>query len=586
MTKLIRSILLSITFCLLTGVLPLGALRAQEHRPASSAGLTQLTPEIRGLLSRLDSLLAGSDFYVLKKEEQIKRLRENYRNASDAEHRYWRAADLYDQYSAYDSDSALHYAAVALSYARDLGRRDLIDEMQLNRSYVLSATGLLDEARRCLVSLSPDSLPPHLAVKYCDRMLFLSTHRDQYIGGNDESKIYTQKVDSVLRNMMRIVKPGDPQYAWLRGWSCLTGNGDPRQVTAELKKLADVAEYTSREDAMNAWMLSQLYEITGDRQNRLKYLILSAMADIRACNKEIASLEELASLLYDMGEYDKANAYVNRSLAYANEYKSRVRLGDLAKLQEQILGAIHTRAERQAAANRWYLGILILILCVLVGAIFYIMRQNTLLRKSRATLNEANAELSRRVEELQTIREELNTTNAKLKEMYSTASGNARELAEVNESKEAYIANIFTICSNYIDKLEDFRANINKLLTSRQFDQALQLVKSPELSYSEVKELCTTFDNIFIQIYPGFVDDFNSLLRPEERIELKEPTKLNTELRIYALVRLGMNDSVRIAKFLHCSVQTVYNTRQRTRNKAVVPREEFAKAVMALGKKS
>ncbi|MDE5924717.1 MAG: transcriptional regulator, partial [Muribaculaceae bacterium] len=301
-------------------------------------------------------------------------------------------------------------------------------------------------------------------------------------------------------------------------------------------------------------------------------------------NKEIASLEELASHLYDIGDYDRANNYINHSIAYANDYKSRIRTGQLAKLQEQILSAIHKRHDRQAAANRWYLAILVAILCVLVVAGIYILRQNRLLRKSRHTLNEANAELTRRVDELSAIREELNSANARLSDMYDKAARNAAELAEVNESKEACIANVFAICSNYINKLEDFRADLNRLLTGRQFEKAQRLVKSPELSYGEVKELYAVFDKIFLEIYPDFVDDFNSLLKSEERITLKDPARLTTELRIYALVRLGMNDSVRIAKFLHCSVQTVYNTRHRARNKALAGPEDFARAVMALGK--
>ena len=110
------------------------------------------------------------------------------------------------------------------------------------------------------------------------------------------------------------------------------------------------------------------------------------------------------------------------------------------------------------------------------------------------------------------------------------------------------------------------------------------MAKSPELSYDEVKELYANFDKIFLELYPDFLDDFNSLLRPEERIELRKPGKLTTELRIYALVRLGLNDSVKIAEFLHCSPQTVYNTRQRTRNKSAIPRDEFAERVRSLGK--
>ena len=111
-----------------------------------------------------------------------------------------------------------------------------------------------------------------------------------------------------------------------------------------------------------------------------------------------------------------------------------------------------------------------------------------------------------------------------------------------------------------------------------------EMTKNPELSHTELKELYANFDRIFLQIYPDFVKDFNTLLKPDEQIVLKRGEILNTELRIYALVRLGLNDSVKISRFLHCSVQTVYNTRQRIRNKAIIPKEDFAAAVQSLGR--
>lgn len=543
--------------------------------------------ETERLLQRLDSLLTNSNRIFAQKEERIKRLRDSYASTSgsDLERRYWLAADLYDEYSVYDSDSALSYADRAIDYATRLGRKDLIDEMQLNRSYIFSATGLFADAEKCLKDINPESLTKDLSIKYADRVLFLSTHRDQYIGVVHKNGVFAQNVDSILQNIKKTITPDHPRYCWIIGWGSLNNPENARKTIPLVSRIVDKSDFTNRRDAMDAWVLSKLYEQTDDEQNHYKYLILSAIADVRNCNKEIASLQELARMLYESGDLDRANFYVNHAIAYANEYKSRVRIPDLADLQGHILSAIQKRHECQAAANRWYLIGLIAILCILVVAFFFIMRQNRFLHKSRQNLNNANSELNRRVEELQTIREELNEANTKLSEMYETASKTARELAEVNDEKENYIANLFAICSNYINKLEDFRADICRLLTNRQFEKAMSLVRSPELSYSEVKQLYASFDEIFLQIYPDFVKDFNTLLKPEERIELKDPTRLTTELRIYALVRLGMNDSVSIAKFLHCSVQTVYNTRHRTRSKGIIPAEDFAKAVMNLGKK-
>lgn len=543
-----------------------------------------VTPEIERLLERLDSLLVKTPGFVREKEDRIKRTRDIYNRTSDMERRYWLASELYDEYCAYDSDSAIYYINKAQEYARKLGRQDLVDEMELNKSYVFSATGLLDEANNCLERLDVNRLPPALAIKYCDRVLFLSTHRDQYMGVKRDTEVYSLMVDSLLQEMTKYIIPEDPQYCWLMGWSNLNQKEKAQEAIPKVSKIVNSTDYTTRSNAMDAWVLSKMYDRVGDQTNHLKYLILSAMADVRASNKEIASLEELAGMMYDIGYLDRANSYINHSIAYANSYKSRVRLGQLAMLQEKILMAIHQRSQQQARQNRVYLIALCVFLAVLILASVFILRQNRLLRKSRKTLNDANSVLGEKVKELSETREELKKANSKLSGMYENARDSARELSEINESKETYIANIFGLCSNYINKIDEFRANLHHLLAERKFEQVMRIVKSPELSYEEIKELYSNFDDIFLKIYPDFVDNFNTLLRPEERIELKNPGKLTTELRIFALVRLGMNDSIKIAKFLHCSVQTVYNTRQRTRNKAIVPREDFADAVRALGK--
>lgn len=577
MTKLSK--ILFSTVAVLAALLP-GA--CSEH--VNYSGL--FPGETEKLLSELDSLLARTPEFTRRKEEHLAGLRRAYLNATDDERRFWLASDIYDEYCAYDSDSAMAYANIAHELAGHLGRPHLVDEMELNRSYLYSATGLFDEAAESLAKINTDSLSPELMLRYCDRMLFLSTHRDQYIGVERVTEMYSQKTDSMLRAVSRHITPESPSYCWMLGWRSLGTQEDTRRAIPEVSRRVDSTGYDTRANAMDAWVLSKMYDRVGDEDNRLKYLLLSAMADVRASNKEIASLEEVAAIMLDRGDLEHANSYINFCIAYANDYKSRVRIGRLAEIQKKTLSSIHERISRQAAANRIYLAVLCVFLAVLTGAIFRILRQNRQLHNSRRTLNEANRELSDRVEELQNTREELKLANSRLSEMYETARTSARELAEVNESKEAYIANIFTICSNYINKHEDFRANLYKLLKERKFEEALRIVKSPELSYGEVKELYANFDAIFLKIYPDFVNDFNRLLRPEERVELKDPAKLTTELRIYALVRLGLNDSVKIARFLHCSVQTVYNTRQRTRNKALVPREEFAAAVKALGKPS
>lgn len=325
-------------------LLSVACLTFPQKSKAAASGHT-ISPEIRQLLSALDSLLVNTPDFIREKEARLSRLRADYNKAADIEHRYWAAASLYDEYCAYDSDSAMAYVDRAQRYASILGRQDLVNEMELNRSYIYSATGLLNEANESLRRIDPDSLPPTLALKYCDRMLFLSTHRDQYMGVERDMEMYSKMVDSLLQATARHISPDNPNYCWLTGWSNLNTRENARKAISAVSRIVDSTDYETRGNAMDAWMLSKLYERVGDEENRLKYLVLSAMADVRASNKEIASLEEISAILLKLGDLEHANSYINYCIAYANDYKSRVRIGQLARIQEQTLSAIHERLE-------------------------------------------------------------------------------------------------------------------------------------------------------------------------------------------------------------------------------------------------
>ena len=217
-------------------------------------------------------------------------------------------------------------------------------------------------------------------------------------------------------------------------------------------------------------------------------------------------------------------------------------------------------------------------------AIFYIWRKLRQLASSRSELRVMNEKLNHHIGNLSEAQKLLKEANDKLQALNGELTDVNAQLRESNYVKEEYIGYVFSICSNYISKLDSYRINISRKLKANQIDEVKAMTDRPTMAQSELKEFYKNFDAIFLHVYPDFVRDFNALLQPDERIRLKEGELLNTELRIYALVRLGINDSVKIAKFLHCSPQTVYNNRLKVRNKAIVPKEEFAERVRLLGK--
>lgn len=543
------------------------------------------------LLVELDNTLAQREFFKNQKNAKLNHLKNELASATDIEQRYWTTRNLYNEYKTYDSDSALYYAELSLDLARKSNREKWIAEMNIFRSYIYSATGLLEEAKKSIDKVNADDLDCSLSLQYNEQLLFLYTHRDQYLGLVSKENPYTATSMELLESLAQNLPKTDPQYCWFKGWYSLSDVNKSKEAIPDVLSVVKESKFESVNDAKNAWILSRLYEKVGDKENNLKFLILSAIVDVKTYNKEIASLEQVANIMYLRNDLKRANKYINYCLNCANEYKSRIRVGRLADLELRIATAYQHEIEEQSKNLRMYFIVLTTIVILLLCTLAFSFVQDRKLHKNKVALHDANAKLSLQIEEQKSLQEQLKVmnnklveANEKLKGMYSNVKQETIKLYETNYTKERYIADIFAICSNYINILDDFRRNIYRMLMARRYDELKELTKNPELSNPEIKELYQNFDKVFLGIYPDFVKDFNTLLRPEEHIVLKKGEQLNTELRIYALVRLGLNDSTKIALFLHCSVRTVYNTRQRIRNKAIIPREDFANAVKSLGK--
>ena len=542
---------------------------------------------IENLLMRLDSVLACSHDYVEKKELKIKQLRVNQGSAANLEEQFWYNKMLYDEYYIYNADTALHYVDENIRIAQVLKEQRKEHEWRLNRVFVLSASGLLREAEAELKLIDAECLSSDLKLQYFDRKIYLYSHLGQYIGSRPEIvNAYYAREAELKREAQKYINPENEGYYSFMG---SLHSSYPRDEIGEniKKKLIDIVEsshLSTRIDAINAYVLARMYYYEGDETNYMRYLIYSAIADVRICNHDIASMEELANLLYNHGDIDRGYTYINYCLKSALLYPNRVRVVNISSVIDKLHKAYQERNIMQESRLRNFLYAVSVLSVILLIAVFFIYIQFRKLSKSRTKLDESNSLLNQHVAELSQAQEMLASVNVELNHVNLQLKDANNKLLESNYVKEEYIGYVFSICSNYISKLEEYRKNISRKLKAGQVDEVKNITSSTTFVQSELKEFYNSFDAIFLHVYPDFVDDFNSLLRPEERVVLKDGELLNTELRIYALVRLGINDSVKIAEFLHCSPQTVYNNRLKTRNKALIPKEEFANTVRSLGK--
>ena len=540
--------------------------------------------ENRKLLHSLDSLLEQQDLFVRVKEERIKQLKMQYSRVKDVKELYAMNRMVYLEYRVYDADSALHYINKNIQLAQQTNNRTWEVVSLLEQSFVLTSSGLLTEALKAVSDIQPEELPQNLRSEYFGRVCTLYSRLRDYSSENSQLSEHYNNLQKAFRDSVYLTATPDELRYWnCRAWLYL-GTPKIEPVKQAFEENKQTLSNDSRKYSIATYNLSAIYRSENNESKYLENLILSAMADIRSVNGDIGSLQEIAEYLFKHGEIDRAYNYILYCSQKAMLFHNRVRIVKMSHLQNQIYKAYQEQSRTQQKRLQASLIAVSFLFLVLIGALLFIRKQMRRLKEAYLKLDSTNQKLSVNMDALSTAHQRLEEVNMQLKDLNTQLQEVNDQLRESNYVKEEYIGYVFNICSTYISKLEEFRKNINRKLKVGQIEDVKAMTDSSATASNELKEFYQNFDTIFLHLYPDFVGDFNALLLPEERIELKEGELLNTELRIHALIRLGITDSVKIADFLHCSAQTVYNNRLRTRNKSIIPKEDFINAVKKLGK--
>ena len=540
--------------------------------------------ENRKLLHSLDSLLEQQDLFVRVKEERIKQLKMQYSRVKDVKELYAMNRMVYLEYRVYDADSALHYINKNIQLAQQTNNRTWEVVSLLEQSFVLTSSGLLTEALKAVSDIQPEELPQNLRSEYFGRLCTLYSRLRDYSSENSQLSEHYNNLQKAFRDSVYLTATPDELRYWnCRAWLNL-GTPEIQPVKQAFEENKQTLSNDSRKYSIATYNLSAIYRSENNESKYLENLILSAMADIRSVNGDIGSLQEIAEYLFKHGEIDRAYNYILYCSQKAMLFHNRVRIVKMSHLQNQIYKAYQEQSRTQQKRLQASLIAVSFLFLVLIGALLFIRKQMRRLKEANLKLDNTNQKLSVNMDALSTAHQRLEEVNMQLKDLNTQLQEVNDQLRESNYVKEEYIGYVFNICSTYISKLEEFRKNINRKLKVGQIEDVKAMTDSSATASNELKEFYQNFDTIFLHLYPDFVGDFNALLLPEERIELKEGELLNTELRIHALIRLGITDSVKIADFLHCSAQTVYNNRLRTRNKSIIPKEDFINAVKKLGK--
>ena len=515
------------------------------------------------LLNVLDKTIKEADTYVQIKENKLHELKKKARKTPPfSVERYHLNNDIYLEYKAYSSDSALHYLNENMLLARQLNDKERELKIQLELSYLLSSIGMYMEAADILNLIDRQTLPSSLLGYYytCYEHVYFEAGAAQ-----PRYKMFASryaKLSHAYRDSMQVtLDPSSATYLWLRETQLREAGKYDEALEFSDRRLAE-ASFGTPQYALVAYQRFRLFESMGKKDEHLYYLVLSAISDVRSAIKEQSSLMVLAQELNSKGDLKRAYDYINFSWEISQFYKTRLRSWMNITPLSMINGNYQDIIKQQNRELLIYITCVALLALLLVIALIYIYRQMKALSIAKKGLQEVNERLFSLNEELEEVNCHLRSTNL--------------ELSESNLIKEAYIARFFKLCSVYVDRLQAYRKLVNKKLQRGQVAELLKMTHlSNDIVTVEVQELYANFDSAFLHLFPNFVESLNALLLPEEQIVLKPDELLNTELRIFALIRLGIKDSSQIAELLHYSVNTIYNYRSRVKTKARVSRDDF-----------
>jgi hypothetical protein len=515
--------------------------------PLHSYGSEQLNR----LLSTLDNVLDSVSEYDCRKERRLVDLKRQLSLTLSPDERHDIYYKLYKEYEAYTFDSAMYYVKIHLDFAAGQRNTHQITECKMRLARMYSTFARFTEAIDLLDSIEKKELTPEQLAAYYSAYAEIYIYWSEY-SDNEDRKNFTSMKNTYQDSALSVMSPGygfDINY----GRKCIDSKDFATAENILLPHLSQIDRET-REYAILTSLIAYLYESKGDENTQKEYLAQSAIADVKASVKENTSLRNLAFYLLNDGDIDRSNRYIKKSLEDANFYNARLRTIQIAKIFPVIDKAYQLEREKRQKNLQLAIIVIALLTLFLAGMTGYLFNQIKKLSRTRKELIKTNQNLVK--------------TNIRL--------------SETNHIKEKYIGHFLNQCSVYIDKLSAYRKSLNKKAANGKIEELFQMLKSSQIIEDELKEFYRNFDTTFLELFPNFVAEFNKLLPAEDRIQPKHASELTVELRIFALLRLGITDSAKIAGFLRYSISTIYNYRSNYRNNSLVPRDKFEETVMKI----
>lgn len=502
---------------------------------------------VDSLLHCIDTAIGQTDKYVQKKTDRINYLHTKLDKAETLSAKYKLSYQLYTEYLPFVNDSAIFYLEQCTDIARQLNNPSKTGGCLSLMALCCSNAGIYLESVSILKTIDPSQLNGIDLGLYYYAYSHVSNELAYYGKFANMRKQYAVASTRYFTLAQQHL-PSNHKYNYMSQEIMLHKHNNIKQSLSINNQWLQQVQPGSTEYAIVAYYRYLDYKAMGDSIQMMYWLAESVLSDVKNAVMDQGSVWEMANQLMSRGDVDRSYRYICFTSDCADRFGSRQRLSHISPLLSRIAQVYKAKEERSNRSLRYTITAISILSLLLLIALAYVHRKRN---------------------QLSSLNSQLTTLNS--------------QLSEANRVKDEYVGRFLRLCSIYIDRLEDIRKKVIKRVKNKQYAELVELTRSAEFSNKESNELYANFDTAFLQLFPTFVADFNALLKPESRIAQSDNNTLNTPIRIFALIRLGISDSSKIAEFLHYSVNTIYNYRANIKNGAIGDRAEFEDKVKTIG---
>lgn len=507
------------------------------------------------LIQRIDSIIDNITQIYGKKQARIDFYKSMAHKSQKPETLLSAYDKLYDEYFVFQFDSAMVYADKAITLADRIGDKFHHDKCRIEKASLLGVGGLYGEAVALLDEIDSTHLDNELRFDYTIAYYFIYTYWADYCHDYYYSPRYHERANNYLKQAVTMLRPTDSYYNFFWGEYFIYVERNDKRALEHYFKTLSTAPVESRWYAMASYAIANNYSANNNNNKYEEYMLRACISDLLNCTRENLAMQDLAMYLFKKGDDNilLAERYINFAMDDAKNYNNRLRIIEISQKLPIIVSTYREKLSSQNNTMRFaLLGVSILFVFVVVLLYFY-SQQNRLLARHRHELSENNNLLS-------SLNDKLNTLNSRL--------------LDTNSRRERLAKLYIDLCAKYIDRLSKFETLVKRKIKVGQVNDLLNTASSSRLSEEDAATFMNSFDTAFLDLYPSFVDEFNALLRADEQIVPPHKGRLTTELRIYALIRLGVKESSEIAALLFYTPRTIYNYRSTIKSRAI-NRETF-----------